>query len=156
MEFSWQFGTLEPDKNALIRKKVFVEEQGFDEALEFDSLDASSYHMLVSIEGQPIATARLYETERAGVFQIGRICVLKEHRKGGIGLQMLCEAEKKARSHGAKELILGAQHQAMGFYEKAGYIAYGESYMDEHCPHRMMRKLLNGKQHLMADNECCK
>lgn len=37
-------------------------------------------------------------------------------------------------------IYLSAQLQAKGFYEKLGYLAYGDEYMDEHCPHIMMKK----------------
>lgn len=36
--------------------------------------------------------------------------------------------------------VLSAQVQAQGFYEKLGYVASGEPYLDEHCPHIHMEK----------------
>ena len=49
--------------------------------------------------------------------------------------------EKEARKRGAEELMLSAQVQARGFYEKLGYSAYGGEYLDEHCPHIAMKKI---------------
>ena len=41
-----------------------------------------------------------------------------------------------------KEIRLAAQVQAKGFYEKAGYSADGEEFLEEHCPHiRMCKKI---------------
>ena len=50
--------------------------------------------------------------------------------------------EQKARQLGAKDIQLSAQVQARGFYEKLGYRAYGQEYLDEHCPHIAMEKTL--------------
>ncbi|MFY9436602.1 MAG: GNAT family N-acetyltransferase, partial [Limnochordia bacterium] len=43
---------------------------------------------------------------------------------------------------GLSEAYLGAQIQAVGFYEKAGFAAEGELFDDAGIPHRMMRKKL--------------
>ncbi|MDY4474645.1 GNAT family N-acetyltransferase [Mitsuokella sp.] len=39
-------------------------------------------------------------------------------------------------------LVLSAQIQARPFYEKLGYRASGEEYLDEYCPHIRMEKEL--------------
>ena len=49
---------------------------------------------------------------------------------------------KAAKEKGAEEMMLHAQCQAKGFYEKAGYRAYGEIEDDQGCPHIWMRKYL--------------
>ena len=43
---------------------------------------------------------------------------------------------------GFKTCSLSAQVQAKPFYESLGYRAEGEEYLDEGCPHVMMRKVL--------------
>ena len=54
----------------------------------------------------------------------------------------LHELEKKARELGYPKAKLSAQVSAMGFYEKNGFQAYGEEYLDEFCPHIHMEKRL--------------
>ena len=46
-----------------IRRKVFVEEQGVDPALEYDH-EEEAHHYLLIIGGKPIAAARWRETEK--------------------------------------------------------------------------------------------
>ena len=41
---------------------------------------------------------------------------------------------------GYRTITLGSR--ADGFYEKCGYTAEGETYLDQHCPHIHMFKLL--------------
>ena len=55
---------------------------------------------------------------------------------------LLHELEKKARELGYLEAMLSAQVNAKAFYEKNGYVAYGEEYLDEFCPHIHMKKIL--------------
>ena len=74
---------------------------------------------------------------------VGRIAVLKEFRKRHYGQLILREAERQAGREGALELSLAAQVQAAGFYEKSGFAAVGEVFMEEHCPHiKMVKSIL--------------
>lgn len=140
MEIRWIYGLDGREACRFVRKKVFVEEQGFSEELEFDEMDVAAWHISIEENGRPLAAARLFE-EEDGVWHAGRICVLEGHR-GGMGRRLMGELDKKAREFGAVRITLGAQCRARGFYEKCGYRAFGEEYMDEYCPHIMMEKLL--------------
>lgn len=141
MNFRWIYGLQGRNICNTVRKKVFVEEQQFSEDLEFDDVDFVAWHLSVEENGQPIAAARLFQ-EKDGTFHCGRICALPEWRGKGLGLQVMAALEEKAKELGAKELTLGAQCRASGFYEKAGYTVYGDLYYDEYCPHVPMKKLL--------------
>ncbi len=63
-----------------IRRKVFIEEQGVDEALERDGYDAVSDHVLVYEDNIPVGTGRVIYKDEDAAPLIGRIAVLKEHR----------------------------------------------------------------------------
>ena len=41
---------------------------------------------------------------------------------------------------GRKTVVLGAQTQAIPFYEKLGYKVFGPEYLDAGIPHRDMKK----------------
>ena len=138
MNFIWKYGKNEINDCYIVRKKVFIEEQGFNEEAEFDDIDAYAYHLLLTDSGNPVATARLFDEGHG--FHCGRICVLKEYRGKNLGIDIMNEIEKKAKELGADSLELSAQIQASPFYAKAGYEKFGEEYLDEHCPHIMMKK----------------
>lgn len=138
MNFTWKYGKNDIAKCYNVRKKVFIEEQGFSPDTEFDDIDNLAYHLLLCEGEKAVATARLFHDGHS--YHCGRICVLKEYRGKNIGLMVMNELENKARELGADFLELSAQIQAAIFYEKAGYTKFGEEYMDEHCPHIMMRK----------------
>lgn len=140
MDFTWNYGKNEIADCYFIRKKVFVEEQGFACETEFDDIDGYAHHLLVREDKQPIATARLFC--EGSSYHCGRIAILPEYRGRNIGLALMSALEKKAKELGGACLELSAQTRVVNFYEKAGYTKFGEEYMDEHCPHVMMKKVL--------------
>ena len=121
-----------------IRSEVFIQEQSVPRALEWDGLDDTALHLIATAEiGEPIATARLLIDGH-----IGRVAVLKAWRNRGIGTALMHEIIHQAELLGYKQLELAAQIQAIPFYEKLGFIAYGDNFMDAGIPHRNMRKTL--------------
>lgn len=138
MEFAWLKPTDDLEACFSIRREVFMEEQGFVE--EFDEIDERAWHLLVTDAGTPAATLRLYQQD--GAWSVGRICVVKHLRGKGIAAEMMRSAAEKCRNLGGEKLGLSAQVQAKPFYEKQGYLASGETYLDEGCPHIYMWKAL--------------
>lgn len=126
---------------ARLRERVFLEEQGF--STEFDEIDPSAWHLTLFRQGRALAVGRLYpDPSRPGLFIIGRIAADRACRGQGLGRKAVLALEDQARRLGGREIDLSAQCHAQGFYEKLGYTAYGEIYMDEHCPHIHMKKTL--------------
>ena len=123
-----------------VREAVFVEEQGYTEEQEFDPLDELARHAVATVEGglgAPIVgTARLL-VDRADpeVAVIGRVAVLKESRRSGVGTALVRYMVDEARSLGAKRVRAGAQVAALGFWKRLGFVPTGERYMDFHVPH---------------------
>jgi predicted GNAT family N-acyltransferase len=121
-----------------IRFEVFVQEQQVPLELELDQMDDLSLHALAfDAQGRAIATGRLLPDGH-----IGRMAVKSSDRKKGVGglvLQTLVEA---AKLKGYAEVILGAQIHAKGFYDRQGFIEYGEVFMDANIAHIMMKKVL--------------
>lgn len=125
-----------------IREAVFVQEQGFIN--EFDEIDAAALHMVIYDGETAVATGRVYR-DAGGVYHIGRVAVVKEYRGKHLGNRVLLALEQKAAEMGAQSVALSAQCAARGFYEKNGYAAAGEVYLDEHCPHIHMEKQIGPK-----------
>ncbi len=120
----------------MIRRAVFIVEQGVPEALEWDAHDAVSAHWLaVLADGSPVGCARLLPDGH-----IGRMAVLPAWRRQGIGRALLDAALTRARSHGMHRVQLSAQTHATGFYLRAGFIPVGEVYEEAGIPHIAMHK----------------
>ena len=128
-----------PDDALHLRKKVFVEEQGFCD--EFDDIDGRAIHFVLYENDMPIATCRIFVGDTKGSYILGRLCVLKEYRGRGIGSRILSAAEDKVKLLGGDKLSLHAQYQAREFYKKLGYSEYGEIEYEQHCPHIWLVKI---------------
>lgn len=120
-----------------VREAVFIIEQGVPVELEVDEQDPLSHHVLLFYQQQAIATGRLTPTGH-----IGRLSVLKPFRQQGYGSQLIKKLEQLALQLNLSQVKLGAQIQAIAFYEKLGYRAYGDIFMDAGIAHRMMKKAL--------------
>ena len=123
-----------------IRIDVFMKEQGFED--EFDEIDEIAKFVLLYIDGKPVGTCRYLPSNEEGNAHIGRMAVRKLYRGQHLGTKIMMAAENAIRRDGYKTCSLSAQVQAKPFYESLGYKAEGEEYLDEGCPHVMMRKVL--------------
>ena len=122
-----------------IRKKVFVEEQGIPIHLEIDEFDQSATHFIVLEDDEPIAAARIRETE-SNVGKVERVCVLPGHRRKHLGVLLMNALEQHAKQNGWEKLKLNAQTSAIPFYEKLAYQVTSPEFDDAGIPHRAMEK----------------
>lgn len=121
----------------LIRKRVFIEEQGVPEAMELDEYDPIAQHALAYLGDDCIGTARLIVlAEHQG--QIGRMAVLPIYRRQGIGGQLLGSLLELGQSQGINQFVLHAQLSAISFYTQFGFIAQGDIYDEAGIAHRDM------------------
>lgn len=129
------------DDAKMIRKKVFMEEQGFEN--EFDDTDKIASQIVMYNENEePVATCRIFPGDEKGEFIFGRLAVMMPYRGMTIGTKMIEEAEKTVLQKGGTALLLHAQCRVKSFYEKSGYTAFGDIEDDEGCPHIWMKKAL--------------
>ncbi|HQW90633.1 MAG TPA: GNAT family N-acetyltransferase [Nitrospira sp.] len=121
-----------------IRETVFIHEQGVPVELEWDGLDSSCAQVLAwNDRGEAIGTARMQQNGT-----IGRMAVLKDWRSRGVGRALLQTLLDLAVRQGLPRVSLSAQIHALGFYERAGFHAVGELFIDAGIPHRKMVKEL--------------
>ena len=124
---------------AAIRLEVFVGEQHVPPDEEMDDLDATAIHVLASVDGQPIGTGRLIVVDAENA-RIGRMAVRKTHRGTGVGAAILDRLVDEARSRGIRTLTLSGQLHAIPFYERFGFVAHGDVYLDAGIEHRTMER----------------
>lgn len=123
-----------------IRRRVFIEEQNVPEELERDAYDATAAHFLAHLNGKAVGTARV--VIKGAEAKIGRVAVLKDARGTRQGQALIAACVDWARAQGCVRAILGAQIDALGFYEKLGFTAYGEIFDDAGIDHQMMERTL--------------
>ena len=120
---------------APLRTEVFVQEQGVDQALEWDEHDALCVHaVLCNRLGAPVATGRLLPSVN-GVAKIGRMAVKRVLRGQRLGDQVLSALMNAARQRGDTEILLHAQCSAEKFYLRQGFRRQGEVFMEANMAH---------------------
>jgi predicted GNAT family N-acyltransferase len=122
-----------------IRVDVFVTEQGVPEEEEGDAYDEHALHFLAWREGEAIGTARVVLLEEGRLGKIGRVAVDHTQRGLGVGAALIEAVEAAVK---VERFQLDAQVDAMGFYERLGYVAEGEAFLDAGILHRRMGKVV--------------
>ncbi len=136
-----------------VRQTVFVLGQGVPPELERDALDAFADHAVAVQDGRVVGTGRLLDgrTDEAGhlvpgtagtVGTVGRMAVLDAVRGGGVGRALLDLLVATAAARGRPVVELHAQVHARGFYERAGFLPYGQVYLEAGIEHVGMRRAL--------------
>lgn len=124
-----------------IRKEVFIEEQGVPKDLEIDQYEQTCQYIVAYNNHTPIATARYREVD--GCVKVERVAVVRSARGQHVGHHLMEALENDALSKGYRCFKLGAQVQAIPFYEKLGYQTYGDRFMDAGIPHYHMYKSIS-------------
>jgi len=125
-----------------IRTRVFVQEQQVSAADEWDGLDESATHFIVQREsGEIVGCARLLREQgtQGQVFHIGRVAILKPFRGQGLGLALMRFILQHCQQLApANPIYLHAQCERQEFYERLGFVAHGDVFMDAGIPHISM------------------
>lgn len=120
-----------------LRREVFVIEQKVPEDIEIDADDLTATHIVGVADGAVVAVLRvLWKTDHA---KIGRVAVAVSRRGSGVGAEMIRFAVAHAAGKGQERCYLESQSDKVGFYERLGFAAFGEDFMDAGIPHRKMR-----------------
>jgi predicted GNAT family N-acyltransferase len=125
-----------------IRRAVFVEEQGIDEALEIDDREHEAQHLLALRADEALGTLRLRWLDDGRTAKIERVAVLARGRGAGIGQALMRAALALAASGGAEKALVHAQVVAQAFYQGLGFGAFGPVFDEDGIRHVAMRRPL--------------
>ena len=121
-----------------IRYAIFFEEQDAPPGVELDDMDPQCIHALASDEtGKAVGTGRMLPDG-----QIGRLAVLKDWRRRGVGAAILQALIEEARKRGYPEVTTSVPLQAAEFYRGHGFVAEGKVYQEAGIIQQKMRKAL--------------
>jgi len=125
-----------------LRSRIFVLEQHCA-YLDPDGLDRQSWHLLGRDEtGELLAYLRVcdpgvkYEPP-----SIGRVVVSPSQRGTGLGHVLIAEALRRCgQTHPGQRNRIGAQAHLQAFYGRHGYVAVGETYLEDDIVHIDMER----------------
>ncbi len=120
-----------------VRRQVFINEQNIPENIEIDGSDKNAKSMILKVDNKPIGTGRLIEINDK--MYIGRVCILKDYRKKGYASHLIKFLLDEAKKMGKKEVFIHSQSYVKSFYEKIGFIKFGEEFLEAGIPHINMK-----------------
>lgn len=121
-----------------IRHIVFILGQNVPENLEIDGLDGQADHYLIYVNDIAIGTARVRLTTENKA-KIQRVAILPKYQGHGYGSELMRFIIADLRQQGnSNKVMLGAQLKAISFYERLGFTAFGEVFLDAGIEHQMM------------------
>lgn len=126
-----------------LRSEVFVVEQNCVYQ-DIDSKDQKATHLLGFLDQTLVAYARLFQAgdyfEQAS---IGRVVVSPAHRSKSFGHELMREAIGEVEQHFQTDKItISAQVYLKAFYESHGFVAVGETYLEDDIPHIKMQRIV--------------
>lgn len=119
------------------RSQIFMLEQNI-RCLDMDDVDYKSLHCFMQ-DGDRIAAylRAYYKSADDGTVKIGRVLTL-EHGKG-TGTELMRKSIVAIKSAmNCKTILVDAQKQAVGFYEKCGFRIVSGEFLEEGIPHISM------------------
>ena len=116
-----------------IRDRVFIQEQAVPKHIEMDGKDSECIHFLIFNESVPIGTARIKKDGK-----IERVSILKNHRRKGLGYQLMKFIINNAQEKGLERIYLHSQMDSIEFYKSLKFIQKGEAFKEAGIDHVLM------------------
>lgn len=117
------------------RVEIFLLEQNII-CQDFDGVDYDSLHCFLEDGGRVVAYLRAYRNEE-GHLKIGRVLSLVHGQ--GLGTKLMNMSLPVIQKYFGQDTIhINAQVQAIGFYEKVGFVVTSREFMEEGIPHVSM------------------
>ena len=122
-----------------LRRLIFIEEQGVDEALELDGQDDFATLIVMYVDDLAVGCARYRVLDDA--VKVERVGILKEYRRRGLGEHIMAFVEDQIIEYTtAKWITLNAQLTAKDFYLRLGYAPMGPIFIEANIEHQKMMK----------------
>lgn len=122
------------------RAKVFMFEQKIW-YLDMDNVDYTAEHLFLEDNGEVVAYLRAFKGDKESEIHIGRVLSV-EHNKG-LGTKLMNNGFDYFMKNKVKSIVLNSQMTVVRFYEKLGFKAVGDKFIEAGIPHIRMEKALD-------------
>lgn len=135
------FASPEYEQSFALRLRVLREPLGLRPGPGERDEESKLVH-LGAFEGERLVAALMLHDLGEGRVRMRQVAVDFDHQRSGVGTKLVHFSEQVARRRGFREMVLHARHTAVPFYERLGYVTYGEPFVEVTIPHIAMRMTL--------------
>lgn len=124
-----------------LRNQVLRLPLGLDLLSEDLSPESEYLHFGIEQDGQLIACVLAVPLD-SGRAKLRQMAVSSECQGQGIGRRLIESVEDCLVQQGFQVVELDARREAVGFYEKLGYVSEGDEFISVTIPHQCMTKVI--------------
>ncbi len=125
-----------------LRKKIFLDELGYDEFT--DNLESESWHIVGYEEIHQMGLGRMTEVD-SETFKVSYVGLEKDYRRQYVGDLVMRALADKAERLGAKYLTAEVPVSLKAFFKFENYEDVGEEFIKNNEPYIVMKKDLTKK-----------
>ncbi len=122
-----------------LRNRLLRIPLGLDIQMEDLNIEREFRHFGI-LAGNELVACLMAVPAGTGCMQLRQIAVEEGLQGKGIGRRLMIESEAVLEGEGTVRLILNSRDTAVGFYEKLGYEAIGEGFVEVGIAHQRMEK----------------
>ncbi len=135
------FGSAEYEQECILRDEVLRRPLGlnlYDEDLDREK---DQWHFgLFDAQGRLCGVVVAVPMDGGQAAKVRQMAVAVDCQGRGLGARIMGELERELTSRGIRHIYLHARVSAVGFYEKQGYTASGDEFIEVTVPHVRMDK----------------
>lgn len=123
-----------------IRHEVLWPDKPFDFVKVAE--DHSGFHFGVYCDDLLVSVISLFPDKHSKSMRFRKFATLENHQGKGYGRELLLFAVKFAQSEGYEKIWCDARNDALGFYEKLGFIKFSDRFLKEKIEYYKIERLL--------------
>jgi predicted GNAT family N-acyltransferase len=127
-----------------LRYRVLREPLGHSRSDVLFPFEHLSLHLIALEVTRGVVGCVLFHAEGPTSGRLFQMAVAAPHRGHGLGRALVHTLEVELSNRGIREVHLHAREPVVPFYERLGYAAFGEPFIEVSIPHRHMRRILDG------------
>lgn len=137
-----EFASDEYRQTVKLRDEVLRRPLGLTFSAQQLAAEGNDIHLAV-LENQAVIACAILTPVDEHRIKMRQVAVAPEMQGTGIGRSLVEFCEQAGKQRGFTEMYLHARAAVVPFYEKSGYCAIGEPFVEVGIPHRAMMKFIS-------------
>ncbi len=125
-----------------LRYEVLRRPLGMPEGSEENAAEALCEHCILVDVGVVVGCVLCLADPDRLAGKLLQMAVAESQRGMDVGRRLVRELERHVAANGALVVRMHARETAIGFYEKLGYTASGDTFSEVGLPHRLMQRMI--------------